>query len=402
MSMQSYNYVAVNELGRKMRGEISAANEVDLEERLRQIGLDLVDYRIAKQKKAGMWSKVTTKDMIILCLHLEQLDRAGVPLLDSLADVRDSTESAKLRNIMTDVYESVKGGKMLSEALAQHPKEFGEVFTGLIAAGEKTGNLSEAFAHLAHHMKWVADIKRKIRKAMGYPIMLLFVMSIVITVLMMFVVPKLVNFITSQGFDMPIHTRALIATSAAFADYWYLIFGIPILSVIFIIIFYRISPGFAYRFDGMMLKLPVMGPTIRKMDMARFSHFFAVMFRSGIDILESLAAAKNVVGNLVLQESISMVRTSVSEGTSLTSSLRISNQFPNLVIRMFKVGEESGNMNEALENINFFYDREVNDAVDAMVGLIQPVLTMIMGGLIFWVAAAVFGPLYQSFSKMQF
>jgi type IV pilus assembly protein PilC len=126
------------------------------------------------------------------------------------------------------------------------------------------------------------------------------------------------------------------------------------------------------------------------------------MFNSGIDILDSLEAAKGVVSNRVLRESIDLVKTNVTEGNSLTASLRISNQFPNLVIRMFKVGEDSGNMSEALENINFFYNREVNDAVDAMVGMIQPALTVVMGIIIFWVIAAVFGPLYESFSKMKF
>ncbi len=151
-----------------------------------------------------------------------------------------------------------------------------------------------------------------------------------------------------------------------------------------------------------MLKAPIIGTVIRKMNMARFTHFFAVMFRSGIDILDAMEGARQVVGNKVLKESVESVRRHVAEGTSLTESLRMSNQFPNLVVRMFKVGEESGNMNEALENINFFYNREVNDSVDTMVGMIQPILTIVMGVLVFWVISAVFGPLYDSFSKMKF
>ena len=158
--------------------------------------------------------------------------------------------------------------------------------------------------------------------------------------------------------------------------------------------------GFAYRVDGIILKLPIFGNVSRKLNLARFTHFFAVLFNSGIGILEALTSAKNVVGNLVLQESIDLMVKSVSDGTPLATSMRMSNQFPNLVVRMFKIGEESGNMTESLENINFFYDREVNDAVDGVVGMIQPLLTIIMGLLIFWVIAAIFGPLYQSFSKM--
>jgi type IV pilus assembly protein PilC len=400
--MPAYNYSAMNEIGRKIRGVITADNELDLESRLKQVGLDLVDARVVKEKRSSRFSRIKLKDLIMMCVHLEQLIRAGVPLHDALADVRDSSESPKLRDIMTGVYESVKNGNVLSKSLAAYPKVFGEVFSGLIAAGEKTGDLSESFHHLTEHMKWTADIKRKIKKATRYPVVLLIVMSLVIGVLMVAVVPKLVTFILSQGFAIPIHTRALIATSNAFVNYWYLILGLPVLAVIALLAFYRVSPGFAYQVDAFMLRVPVIGPTVRKIDMARFTHFFSVMFNSGIDILDSLQGAGNVVGNRVLKETVNFVRETVTEGNSLTSALRMSNQFPNLVIRMFKVGEDSGNMKEALDNINFFYTREVNDSVDGMIGMIQPALTVVMGILIFWVIAAVFGPLYESFSKMKF
>lgn len=152
----------------------------------------------------------------------------------------------------------------------------------------------------------------------------------------------------------------------------------------------------------MILKIPVIGNVVNKINMARFTHFFAVMFNSGIDILDSLTAGRDVVKNRVLKETIELVHRSVLEGNRLTESVRMSSRFPNLVIRMFKIGEESGNLSEALENINYFYKREVNDAVDGMVSLIQPIMTVVMGAIIFWVIAAVFGPLYDSFSKIDF
>lgn len=400
--MPAFNYQAVNDTGRTVRGVVVADNELDLETRLKQLGLDLVSAKEVVAKKSSRFGKIKIKDMIILCMHLEQLDRAGVPLHDALADVRDSTESPKLRDVLTGVYESVKNGAMLSKALSAYPKVFNDVFVGLVAAGEKTGNLSESFTHLAEHLKWSAEIRRKVKKATRYPMALVVMITMVITVLMTQVVPKLVDFIVAQGFTIPLHTRALIAVSKAFENYWYLLIGVPVVSVVGLIVLYKTSEGFAYKADSVFLKMPIMGPVIRKIDMARFTHFFSVMFNSGIDILDSLEAAKGVVGNRVLKDSIDLVKTNVTEGNSLTASLRLSNQFPNLVIRMFKVGEDSGNMSEALENINFFYNREVNDAVDSMVGLIQPALTVVMGIMIFWIIAAVFGPLYESFSKMKF
>ena len=340
--------------------------------------------------------------MIILCLHLEQLTRAGVPIHEALADVRDSTESTKLRDLMSDVLEKVKTGSSLSQSLSNYPRVFNEVFVGLIAAGEKNGNLNEAFTNIADHMKWTGDLRRKVKKATTYPIVLLVVMSAVIAVLMVAVVPKLLKFLIDQGFKIPFHTRALIYTSEAFQDHWYIIFGIPIGTFILLRIIYRVNEDFAFFMDNLMLKLPVLGPTIRKINLARFTHFFSVMFKSGIDIPDALLSSRNVVNNRVIKESVDIVYRSIVEGNNLTNSLRISSQFPTLVIRMFKVGEDSGNMNDALTNIKFFYDREVSDAVDAMVGMISPTLTMVMGALIFWVIAAVFGPLYQSFANMKF
>ncbi|MES2985015.1 MAG: type II secretion system F family protein [Pseudomonadota bacterium] len=399
--MSQYAYSALNERGRTIKGTMVAENEIDLETRLKEVGLDLIRYR-EQSRKAGKSSRIKLKDMIILCLHLEQLSRAGVPVHEGIADVRDSTDSTKLRDIMTDVLEKVKTGHSLSESLATYPRVFNEVFVGLIAAGEKNGNLTESFVNMSLHMKWTNDLRRKVKKAVTYPVVLLVVMSLVIAILMVAVVPKLLKFITEQGFHIPLHTRALIYTSEAFQNYWYLIFGIPIGCAMLTLMLYRTMEPFAYWMDNMLLKLPVLGPTVRKINLARFTHFFSVMFKSGINIPEALIAARDVVKNRVIKESVDIVHRSIVEGNNLTSSLRISNQFPTLVIRMFKVGEDSGNMNDAMTNIKFFYDREVNDSVEAMVGMIQPLLTMVMGGLIFWVIAAVFGPLYQSFSQMKF
>lgn len=399
--MAQFTYSALNERGRRMRGTMVAQNQIDLEARLKEVGLDLVMAREMKAKSGGR-TKIKIKDMIVLCLHLEQLSRAGVPIHEAIADVRDSTDSAKMRDIMTDILEKVKAGSSFSQALADYPRVFNEIFVGLVAAGEKNGNLTESFVNMSNHMKWTGDLRRKVKKAISYPIVLLVVMSAVIAVLMVAVVPKLLKFITEQGFKIPFHTKALIYVSEAFQDHWYLIFGIPIGTFMLIMALYRTSEAFAFKMDNLMLNMPVIGKTLRKIDLARFTHFFSVMYKSGINIPEALMAARNVVKNRVIKESIDVVHRSIVEGNNLTSSLRISNQFPTLVVRMFKVGEDSGNMTDAMTNIKFFYDREVNDSVDALVGMIQPIMTLVMGALIFWVIAAVFGPLYQSFAQMKF
>ncbi|MBL0319223.1 MAG: type II secretion system F family protein [Alphaproteobacteria bacterium] len=401
--METYIYYALNERGHKVKGVIDAANEKDLEERLKTLELDLLSSRIKKESKGFVFSKgISTKDLIMMCVHLEQLDRAGVPILDSLTDLRDSTESPALKNLMSSIYEAVKGGALLSEALQKHPQVFSEVFSGLVSAGEQTGNLYDVFAQLAGHLKWVSEIRRKIKKAIYYPIFLLFLMCGIIALMMLFVIPQLSNFLKAQNFELPIYTRALIATSDFFSSYWYVVLGIPVIITVILKFACKMSESFAYKMDLIKLRSPILGQTIKKIELARFCRFFSITFKSGIGILECLEIASNVVQNRVMKESINHVKKSVGEGTSITNSLKESQEFPSLVIRMFKVGEDSGSLDTVLENVNFFYDKEVDDAVNGMVGFIQPALTIVLGGILLWISIAVFGPLYSSFSKMQF
>ncbi len=400
--MPTYHYSAATAQGKIVKGKVTAANELDLEERLHGQGLDMVNFRLLKSGGGKFFSKIKTKDLIMLCIHLEQLDRAGVPLLDSIADLRDTSDSAYLRDLMADIYENVKNGEMLSEAMRHYPNIFGEVFSGLVAAGEKTGNLAESFHNLGEHLKWTADLRRKVKKAIRYPIALLVLMSGVISLMMIFVVPQLSEFLLSQGFTLPFYTEALISFSHLFSNYWYLIFGIPIASIVTLVIMARTSPEVKRFIDRALLNSPFIGHVVLKTNLARFTRFFAVTFTSGIDVLECLQTAKKVVNNSVIQDAVTAIEQSVSEGNSITRAVSQTGQFPSLVVRMFKVGEDSGDMEKALQNVNFFYDREVNDAVENMVGMIQPALTIVMGLLMLWVTAAVFGPLYDSFSKMQF
>jgi type IV pilus assembly protein PilC len=399
--MPKYSYCALNERNRKIRGEMICENEVVLEARLREIELDLIDSRELKQRRALAVGGVRLNDMLIFCVHMEQLIKAGVPVHEALADVRDATDSARLRDILADVLERVKGGSSFSEALGKYPRVFTDVFVGLVRAGEKNGNLTQSFHHMGEHLKWTSELRRKVKRAVSYPSFVLLVMVGVISIMMLYVVPQMVRFIIDQGFEVPLHTRALIATSEFFQHYWFLVLGLPVAFIFFITISYRLSPSLAYTYDGIILRLPMIGKVSRKINIARFVQFFSIMFQSGIDIPDALLSAKNVVSNRVIQESIDMTYKSVNEGNNLTDSLRASSQFPQLVIRMFKIGEDSGNMTESLQNISFFYTREVDDAVDGMVGMVQPALTLVMGALIFWVIAAVFGPIYNSFQNMK-
>lgn len=401
--MALYTYTALNEKGRKIRGSMSADNERDLENKLANLGMDLLNSVAKKsERKSGFFGKVGLQDLVVLCIHLEQLEQAGIPILEALNDLRDTSENPEMKNVLSDVCEGVHAGKMLSEAFAEHPRVFNKTFVALIQAGETSGNLHESFHQLAKHLKWVLHIQKKIRKATYYPVFLLILMVGIISLMMMFVIPKLSVFLKAQSFDLPFYTTALIATSDFFKAYWYAVLPTPFILTVLIKVFCRMSEGFAYKVDKLKLKIPFIGSTVRKIELSRFCHFFGLMYKSGIGILDCIDAAANVVKNRVICESVTVIKKSVAEGNSMTFSLQASNQFPNLVVRMFKVGEDSGNLDVSVENINFFYDREVEESVNSMIAVIQPMLTIVMGGIMLWVSLAVFGPLYSSFSKMNF
>lgn len=400
--MALYNYHAVNKEGKEVRGKISAANPLDLEEKIKELDFDLIDYTQEKAKRKSFGGKIKPKDMIMFCVHIEELDRAGVPIIDSLVDIRDTVENDKMRDLLSDLVQHIKSGDRISTALKKRPDVFDELFVGLIAAGEDTGDIGSAFGHLSNHIKWNTEFRRKIKKAITYPIVLVLVMAAVITMMMLFVVPQLVDFLQKQGFELPFYTKALIATAQFFESYWWIvIFGIPITFIIALFV-YKKNEAVRSIVDGFLLRVPGVGPVILKINLARFVKFFSITFNSGLGVLESLRISEKVVTNRVLKQSVGVIAKNISEGTPLTTAIADTGTFPSLVVRMFKVGEESGNMERTLSNVNFFYEREIDDSVDAMVGMIQPTLLIVLGSTLMWIIAAVFGPVYGSFSQMKF
>jgi len=395
--MNRYNYKAINEIGQYVKGKIMADNPAELASMLRSTHLELISYKIEGLNfNLSRFNRIREKDLISIFIHLEQLDKAGVPIVDSISDLKDTADSIKVRNLMHEIHESIKKGSLFSESLANHPEIFSGVYIGLIAAGEKTGKLSQAFSSIVSDMKWGSDLKRKTRKATVGPIFGLLVMAVMMGV----VVPKVTAFLLIQNIALPATTTTLIALSDFVQRYWILLllaipFGIVVIKIL------KKFPEIEVKIDAMKLRFPIIGAILTKIDSAKFCQFFAMTFKSGLGVIECLNAAEMVISNAAMRRSILVVKQQVSDGQSLAKAIAQSGLFPSLVVRMFKVGEDSGNMSDALQNIQFFYDREINDSIDRLVGMIQPTLTFVMGGMIAWVTIAVFGPIYGSFSNIK-
>ncbi len=394
--MKKYNYRALNAEGRPVRGTLSAANETDLYQQLKVTGLELLDCKAARSSSYSLpfMSGIKARDMIQLFVHLEQLQRSGVPLLDALSDLRDSVESNKLRDIMSEIYREVSEGKAFSEAMQSHPRLFDEVTVSITASGEETGNLADSFAQLIVFMKWSDQMKRRVRKALAYPIFTLIIFIIVLAVLMLFTVPQIVGFLKYVDQELPLATRALIATSDFSQENWPWFFIIPIGLFTVIKTLNRVSYGFAYQFDYLCLKLPVIGSVIRKINLSRFCRTFGALYKSGLEILKAMDAAKKTASNKCINEALQRARRQVSDGMSIAAAMSNSGEFPSLVIRMVKIGEESGNLTHVLDQVGEFYDQDVDESVQRMIGMITPTLTIILGFIILWIAAGVFGPIY--------
>jgi type IV pilus assembly protein PilC len=398
--MKHFRYKVINENGRYVSGRMSAENPSDLATILRSTGLELVSFKEEKQKSYGFFNKIKTRDLIAVFIHLEQLERAGVSIIDSINDLKETADSERIKNLMAEIYEAIKNGSLFSESLSKHPDVFNPIHVGLISMGEKTGNLATSFASIIEDLKWNMDIKRKTKKATTGPLFGIVMMCVVLGIMTTIVVPKVTGFIVTQGLTLPVMTVALIGFSDFVKNNWYfIIFSVPLIMILMKLL--AKNPEMAVKIDDLKLKLPIIGPIISKIDAAKFCQFFALTFKSGLGVIECLEASSSVIKNKAMRKSIIVVKQQVTDGQSLAKAIALTGYFPNLVIRMFKIGEESGNMEKALQNIKFFYDREINDSIDKLVGMIQPTLTIVMGGMIAWITIAVFGPIYGSFSKLK-
>ena len=402
--MEKYKYKAFSPNRRPTNGVISAANEVDLYNQLQSAGLELITCSpISKGGRVGTFGrKVKIEEIIELFIHFEQMQGAGISILESLADIRDSSENAYLRDVISEIHREVSEGVALSESMAKHPKVFAPLYISLIAAGEETGDMPAAYRNLLKYLKWVADMQAKIKKATTYPTILLIAVFAVMFVMMGFVVPQIVGFIKNIGMELPFATRSLIATSDFFSMYWLQILIAPFIIFGIIVGLRKMSRDFCYHMDRMMLSLPVAGNLIRKINIARFCQTFASLFNSGMDVLSALKSSQETVQNLALSESMSVVLSAVQSGAPLSEALNMTGELPSMVVRMVGVGEQSGNMSEVLEHVSEKYSKDVDEAIQGLITMIEPALTAILGGTILWIAVGVFGPIYDSFGSIEF
>ena len=402
--MASFEYKAIDKTGQPARGGLDAVNEVDLELRLRRMGLDLITCKQVdrRTKSIGAGGAVTRQDLINFCFDMEQMVRSGIPILDGLRDMRDSIDSPRFREVLTVMTEDMEGGNVLSQCMATHADVFDRVFISLIRAGEQSGQLPEVFKNLAETIRWQDELLSQTRRLLMYPMFTLVVVVGVMAALLIFLVPQIAGLFKSMGMALPIQTKILLAVSEFTKSYWLPILLLPTSAAITLVTVVKRSPKAAYLWDHAKLRIPVIGPIIQKIILSRFTNTFGLMYRSGITVLDAIRINEEVVGNRVVADGLNRAVQQVASGEGLTDAFNNLGLFPPLVIRMLRVGESTGALDTALANVTYFYNRDVKDAVDKGMKMLGPALTLVLGGMIAFVIWAVLGPVYDILGKMKF
>jgi type IV pilus assembly protein PilC len=401
--MPLYQYKAIDPAGKFISGSLDAGNINDLELRLEKMDLDLVTF---KQKEHGVdlfgRNKIGRRDLINFSFYLEQLTRAGVPLLEGLADLRDGEENPTFRDIVTGVIEAIEGGNSFSQALDLYPKIFDDVFISLIRVGERSGRMSEVLVDITETLKWQDELLGKAKKIMTYPAVIGSLVLSVIMFMMIFIVPDIMDAIVSLGGAIPLETRLLMGVSNFLINYWYVVIAAPFVIYFTLNYFYRSSSKARFRMDGMMLKIWVIGPVNEKIKISRFTRYFALMFASGITVLDAISLSKSVVSNAVLEDGIDRAWQQISEGSSISEAFKNIGIFPPLVVRMLRVGESSGQMDKSLSNVSYFFDRDNNDSIEKMEPMLQTGMMASIGLIVMWLALSVLGPIYDTIGTIDF
>jgi len=398
-----YKFRTIDVSGKIRSDTMVASNPMELEKRLSNMGFDLLSYKehTKASDSALHRKKITRRELINFTFHIEQLIKSGVPLIDSLKDIRDSIEYGQFTDVLQTVIDDIEGGKTLSLALSAHPRVFDKVYVTLVRVGEETGQLAEVLKDLAETIRWQDELVSQTKKIMIYPAIVSIIVLAVVAFLMMYLMPQLLPFIKNIGSEIPLHTEILINISNIFVEYWYLIFSLPVVIIIALKMATKRNRNVKYIIDGLKLKVWIFGPLMTKIKLARFANYFAMMYSSGITVLDALKISEDMVDNLVLEESINQARTKISDGVIISESFESVGVFPSMIVRMLKVGEDTGAMDDALLNVSYFYNREVKESIDKIEPTILPILTILLGGIMMWIMMAVLGPVYDAVSGVK-
>jgi type IV pilus assembly protein PilC len=381
--------------GQKVKGEAPGNNIALVKANLRRQGINPTKVRKKAKPLFGGKTKIKAADISIFARQLSTMMNAGVPLVQSFEIIGKGHENKGMQDLLMKVKTDIEGGSNLSDALGKHPYHFDELFCNLVRAGEHAGILDSILDKVATYKEKTEAIKAKIKKAMTYPTAVVAVAFLITTLLMLKVIPQFEDLFSGFGADLPAPTRIVINMSKFFQAYWYIMFGIIGGAIYGMLQLKKKSLAFNHGLDKVMLKLPILGAIVRKAAIARYARTLSTMFAAGVPLVEAMDSVSGAVGNVVYGEAVKKIRDEVSTGTQLNIAMKNVHLFPNMVVQMTAIGEESGSIDTMLSKVADFYEAEVDDAVDNMSSLIEPFIMVFLGGLIGGLVIAMYMPIFQ-------
>ena len=392
--MPRFQFEARGAGGAIVRGVEVATDELALDRMLADSDLLLIR---ATKKRAREGTGTSTRALIDFCYHLAIVSESGIPLIQGLRDLSEGDHPMQM--VITDVARRVESGETLSAALGEHPAEFPELMVGLVRAGEESGTLDRVLHDLAKHLEWREDLARQVRVASMYPALVVVGICGLGIVLGVFVLPQFLKIFDELGATLPPTTRALVFLHGFFSDYWALILLAAAAGAVGLWLALK-NPVFRRRFDQTLLRVPLVGKLALMIDMSRFAHNLGTLLAAGMPILRALSMVEDVISNRSIREAVARGRDRVEQGATLTDALGRSDILPPLVMRMLSVGEVSGRLDESLERVATFYDREVPAIVERAIAVFNMVALLALGAALVTIALSIFAPLYQAMGEL--
>ncbi|HFB65058.1 MAG TPA: type II secretion system F family protein [Aeromonadales bacterium] len=391
-----FTWEGLDRRGAKVSGEIQAANPALVKAQLRKQGI-----RPGKVRKKGIelfkskGKPITPADVALIARQLATMMKAGVPLVQSLEIIGQGNEKATVQQLVLEIKNDVESGNNLADALRKHPRYFDDLFCDLVGAGEQSGALETMLDRIALYKEKSEALKSKIKKALTYPIAVLIVAGIVTTILLIYVVPMFESMFKDFGADLPAFTQFVVGLSNSMQENWWIFLGFVIAAVVANKEFHHRSEKYRDFKDRLILKLPILSDILNKGAVARYARTLATTFAAGVPLVEALESAAGASGNVVYRNAINKVRDDVSTGMQMNLSMQSTNIFPNMVVQMVAIGEESGALDSMLSKVAEIYEQEVDDAVDGLSALIEPIIMSILGVVVGGLIIAMYLPIFQ-------
>ncbi|QUM87571.1 type II secretion system F family protein [Moritella sp. 36] len=396
-----YNWQGVNRKGKKVSGEMQAESISNLKVELRRQGINVLK---ASRKSTGLFSKATAKikplDIALISRQISTMLNAGVPLVQSLEIIARSNDSPAMRALIGEVAAEVATGTPLSDALRKHPLYFDDLYCDLISAGEQSGSLDSIYDRIATYKEKAEALKSKIKKALFYPIMVVAVATVVTLVLLLYVIPQFKEIFAGFGAELPPFTLFVLSISDFVSQFWYLVIGILFGLPFAYLKANKRSIKVKHITERTILKIPAIGPIMHKGAMARFARTLSTTFAAGIPLVDSLTSAAGASGNIVYKNAVMDMRNEVIAGLQMHIAMRSTNLFPDMVTQMVMIGEESGSLDDMLAKVAHIYEQQVDDAVDGLTSLIEPMIMVVLGVVIGGLVIAMYLPIFEMGSIM--